>query len=254
MSHPIEWKHASPNEPGFHSVITPGQSPCRAVHAFRLNLRSGDTHTFEPGQLEMNAVIVSGKARLLANGNPHDLNRLDSFYFTPRDKVQVTATEKAILYLGGAIDEGHGKFFVRQFDLNLPLGEIHQIHGKPPYQREVFMTIDHGTPGSRLICGLTWGEDGRWTSWPPHQHTKDLEEAYFYFDLPKPQFALQLLSRRAGEFEAIHTVSSGDCIVLPEGYHPTVSSPGSQSTYFWILAAHKHSSRRYDLAVEDFFA
>ena len=31
----------------------------------------------------------------------------------------------------------------------------------------------------RLLVGLTWGGNGAWTSWPPHEHEKDLEEVYW---------------------------------------------------------------------------
>ncbi|MEG2119957.1 MAG: 5-deoxy-glucuronate isomerase, partial [Pseudoflavonifractor sp.] len=48
-----------------------------------------------------------------------------------------------------------------------------------------------------------------------------------------------------------HTVRSGSMILAPVGYHPTVASPGTRNAYLWVLAAHSHESRRYDLAVED---
>ena len=43
------------------------------------------------------------------------------------------------------------------FNPRLPLGEIHQIHGKGVGQREVFMTLNQEIQASRLIAGLTWG-------------------------------------------------------------------------------------------------
>ena len=113
------------------------------------------------------------------------------------------------------------------------------------------MTISQEDPGSRLICGITEGEPGQWTSWPPHQHSNDLEEIYCYFDIPHPKFALHLSSRKAGEVEEVYPVSSGDFVIVPEGYHPTVGMPGVKSCYFWIMAAFSEKSRRYDLAVND---
>jgi 5-deoxy-glucuronate isomerase len=91
-----------------------------------------------------------------------------------------------------------------------------------------------------------------WTSWPPHQHTEDLEEVYCYFDLPTPRFALHLSSRTPGIIEAVHPVSTGDFVIIPEGYHPTVGSPGGRSSYFWIMVAHRKESRSYELAKADF--
>ena len=113
------------------------------------------------------------------------------------------------------------------------------------------MTVAQQDEASRLICGITIGDEGKWTSWPPHQHTKDLEEVYCFFDIPKPQTAFQFLSRTPGEFEYIHPVSTGDCVIVPEGYHPTCGMPGVKSCYFWVMAARKLESRRYDLAVND---
>jgi 5-deoxy-glucuronate isomerase len=74
-----------------------------------------------------------------------------------------------------------------KYDLSLPLGDIHQIHGEAPYKREVFMTVAQQDEG--LICGITIGDEGKWTSWPPHQHTNDLEEIYCFFNIPQPKTA-----------------------------------------------------------------
>jgi 5-deoxy-glucuronate isomerase len=115
----------------------------------------------------------------------------------------------------------------------------------------VFMTVDPDTPASRIIAGLTWGDPGGWTSWPPHQHEKDLEETYFYFDIPANRSILHFSYTDRFENAAIHPVGTGDLVMAPRGYHPTVAPPDVRSTYFWILVAHSHSSRRYDLAVTD---
>jgi 5-deoxy-glucuronate isomerase len=112
--------------------------------------------------------------------------------------------------------------------------------------------LNQETPASRLINGFTWGAPGMWTSWPPHQHSAHLEEVYCYFDIPAPQFALHISSRNAGEVEAVHPVRTGSCVVIPEGYHPTVGTPGVRSSYFWVMGAHSQESRRYDLAKADF--
>lgn len=143
--------------------------------------------------------------------------------------------------------------FFRSFDLSQPVGDIHQIHGEGIGQREVMMTLPDKDEASRLICGLTWGGEGAWTSWPPHQHEKDLEEVYCYFGMPLPHFGFHISYLKSGEVEDIvtHTVHSGTMVEAPVGYHPTVASPGTRNSYLWVLAAHSHSSRSYNLAVLD---
>ena len=155
--------------------------------------------------------------------------------------------------MAGAKYEGYGKAFFRSFDLSQPLGDIHQIHGSGIGQREVMMTLSDKDEASRLICGVTWGGEGSWTSWPPHQHEKDLEEVYCYMDMPLPHFGFHISYLKSGEVEDIvtHTVHSGTFVQAPCGYHPTVASPGTRNAYFWALAAMRHSSRSYNLAVLD---
>ena len=156
-------------------------------------------------------------------------------------------------YIAAAVYEGYGKAFFRAFEKDAPVGDIHQIHGEGIGQREVFMTLSDKDEASRLICGLTWGGEGAWTSWPPHQHEKDLEEVYCYFGMPLPHFGFHISYLKSGEVDDIvtHTVHSGTMVQCPRGYHPTVASPGTRNSYFWVLGAFRHSSRRYDLAILD---
>lgn len=255
---PSEWKYSSSDEPGFHTVISPDNSPCKITWVFRLNLPKGERHELSFPELELNAGIVSGIVSLdgISSQEAIDpdlrLSKLDSFYLPGGQSVNIIAREDAVLYIGGGPWEGEGTFFVRTFDAALPIGDIHQIHGEPPYEREVFMTLDQFTPASRMINGFTWGAAGAWTSWPPHQHSKELEEVYCYYDIEAPHAALHLSSRYPGTIEAVHPVSSGDFVVVPEGYHPTVAMPGVRSSYFWVMVAHNRLVRRYDLAKADF--
>lgn len=253
LKDPRNWLYRSTDKPGMQVVVSPYNSACLATWAFRLNLNKGDMYEMQDKLLELNAVVVQGRVHITHSSKPQTiLQKLDSFYVPAQESVQITAEIDSVVYIGGAVYEGEGDFFIRKYEADLPLGEIHQIHGETPFEREVFMTVNQEVPASRLINGLTWGADGMWTSWPPHQHTKDLEEVYCYFDLEQPKFALHLSSRYPEKVEAVHPVSTGDFVVVPEGYHPTVSTPGSRSSYFWIMASHSRESRRYDLAKADF--
>lgn len=247
------WRFTSPDESGFHEVISPEQSDCEAVHVYRLNLRKGESYVLETGSLEMNPVCVKGSADIAWDDFQEQCRKFDSFYVVSNMRISVEAKEDCIFYIGAAVDEGYGTPFFRKCDRTLPLGEIHQIHGSGVGQREVFMTVNPEVESSRLLCGITWGGNGSWTSWQPHQHEKDLEEAYCYFDMDQPHFGLHLSYVEPGNVDSIvaHPVRSGVMVLAPRGYHPTVAAPGTQNTYLWVLAAHSHESRRYDLAVLD---
>lgn len=249
-----KWSFQSPETPGFHKVIVPGKADCRALWVYRLNLPKGKKHVLESGNLEMHPVLMHGAAKLTDGPlSGEAMKRFDSFYIPASTSTTLEALEDCVFYIAGAKYEGIGKACFRAYDSSLPIGDIHQIHGEGVGRREVMFTLDPKTPASNLICGLTWSGIGAWTSWPPHQHENDLEEAYCYFDMPAPQFGLHLSYLSSGKFEDVvaHPVHSGTMVLAPCGYHPTVASPATRNAYFWALAAFKPESRRYDVAITD---
>ncbi len=251
---PKNWLYPSSAEPGIQLVVSPHNSACKETWAYRLNLNKDDEFEIMHKDLELNPAVIKGRVNVTHSSvSDKALHKLDSFYIPAGDSARIRALEDTVVYIGGAVYEGVGDFFIRRYEADMSLGEIHQIHGEPPFEREVFMAVNQEVAASRIIDGFTWGSDGMWTSWPPHQHSSDLEEVYCYFDLPRPKFVLHLSSRYPEKVEAVHPVSDGDFVLVPEGYHPTVASPGSRSSYFWIMAAHSRKSRRYDLAKSDFF-
>lgn len=261
-----KWKIISPEEYGFYEVISPVRNDCQQTFIYRLNLKEGEEFLLNPSKiskdrnneyigLELNTILVKGNAEVENEIFEEEMKRLDSFYIIKDTKTRIKATSDCIFYIGGAIDEGYGKPYYRKFDLTLPIGDIHQIHGKKGTsgEREVFMTCGPEVGASRLLAGITWSGDGTWTSWPPHQHEKELEEVYCYFDMDAPHFGMQLSYVDPGDIEniVVHTVNSGVFCMAPRGYHPTAASPGSRNAYVWIMCANSHENRRYDLAVSD---
>lgn len=254
MERMLKWRFQSSDEPGFYKVITPATAECTVAQVFRLNLLAGESYTLESGALEMHPVLISGCARLSGHKElSEDIEKLDAFYIPGGNSVIISAVSDCAFYIAAAKYEGIGRPFFRKFDMDLPIGDIHQIHGSGSGRREVMFTLDTGVPASRLICGITWSGDGMWTGWPPHQHERDLEEVYCFFDMPRPQFGFHVSYLKSGDAEDIvtHPVYSGTMVEAPCGYHPTVSIPGGKNAYFWALAAFYPERRRYDLAVSD---
>ena len=243
----------SPQARGLHAVITPATHPCHVSHLLRLNLGAGETFLLETGELEMNAALICGRARV-AGALEAQMGRLDSFYLPGGSALSIKAGEEGCsFYIGAAPCDGVGKAFLRPFVPQSAGGAFWDVHGTGAGRRDVFFTLDEATPASRLICGLTWGGDGAWTSWPPHQHERDLEESYCYFDMDPPQCGLHLSYPTDEPFAAarVDVVSSGHYLLVAGGYHPTVATPGTRNAYFWVLCAHSHAQRSYGLAKTD---
>lgn len=237
---------------GLHTIVSPEMGCCKAITILRLNLAPKQEFYLETKELEMNGLLIKGNAFLEMFS--FDMKENDSFYLPGRCIAKIIAgTEGASFYIGAAKCEGIGKPFIRKFDSSLPFGTIHQIHGEGAGAREVFFTLEDSIPASRLICGFTIGGDGTWTSWPPHQHEKHLEEAYCYYHMPMSQLGYQLYYPTGGmiekaEFQAVH---EGSVALAADGYHPTVAVPGTCNRYFWVMAAFTPADRSYDHAKAD---
>lgn len=247
----VKWHKKSTEEHGMQNVIVPSRDETKILGVDRLNLECGEEYELCSQNREMNALIISGKAIVTIEGKDHSLEKFDSFYIPSKVSAKIKAEEKISLYIGTAPCDGFGKPLVRKMDFSLPIGNIHQIHGEGSGQREVMFTLAPEDSASRLICGVTWSADGAWTSWPPHQHEKDLEEVYCYFDIKTYGLHFSYTTDSSFEDAVCHIVKNGSMVEAPVGYHPTAAVAGSKNIYFWILGAKCHESRRYDLAVTD---
>ena len=52
------WRIQSPEEPGFHAVVTPDTCACKETQIYRLNLPKGESFRLESGALEMHPVLI----------------------------------------------------------------------------------------------------------------------------------------------------------------------------------------------------
>jgi 5-deoxy-glucuronate isomerase len=106
------------------------------------------------------------------------------------------------------------------------------------------MLIAKNVEAGRLVAGFTHSDPGNWTSWPPHEHAKMLEEMYVYFDMPEPAYGIQLVYSNMEYPELVTVVREGDAVLMPSGYHPNVSVPGHRIAFLWAMAAHREVEDR----------
>ena len=126
-----KWSVQSPEEPGFHAVITPDKCECQETQMYRLNLLKGQSYTLESRDSELHPVLISGAAKLSDHSVLNEtMKQFDAFYIPGNDSVTITALEDCIFYIAGAKYEGVGKPFFRSFDLSQPVGDIHQIQDR----------------------------------------------------------------------------------------------------------------------------
>ena len=121
---------------------------------------------------------------------------------------------------------------------------LHFNAGGPSSKRDLNVLIGKNVQAGRIMAGVTFSDQGNWTSWPPHEHAAMLEEAYLYIDMPAPAFGIQLVYTNPSEPELATIVREGDVVMMPQGYHPNVAAPGGAINFLWMMAAVREDEDR----------
>ena len=246
-------KFKSPNDTGFEEIITRKNSEMEVTEFYRLNLQAGGEYQLVKDDMEIGIAVISGKWDIKIEGKNYTCKKFDTVYKPAGERVFFKSlNDGGIIYMGAAPSfEKKLASYKTPFDKDLPIGDRHQIHGEGVYQRKIFMGIGPQDDAYRLIMGFTWGNEGQWTSWPPHEHAKYLEEIYAFFEIDYPDIGFQLLFEKFENTEDVSVipVRSGDAVAIPREYHSCVAAPGVRCQYLWIMSARDpKTDRRYDLA------
>ena len=230
---------------GRHVSVTPQNSTMRHLAYGRIILNSSTPSvSFSNGNRETGLICLSGKATAKAADKEFELGKFDAIY-VPRDSsIEISASNSADLAEFSA--EVSGKYplkVVRYADVEKDPG-LKFATGGPGSSRQLNMLIAKNVEAGRLVAGFTHSDPGNWTSWPPHEHAKMLEEIYVYFDMPEPAYGIQLVYNNTEYPELVTVVRDGDAVLMPSGYHPNVSVPGHRIAFLWAMAAHREVEDR----------
>ncbi len=115
--------------------------------------------------------------------------------------------------------------------------------GRVPFERETSFVIDGNSNAKVLTIGEAYTTEGNWAGFPPHKHDEDnmpteciCEEIYYFLYNPKQGFGVQLLYTADGELDEAYRVKNDELVEFPYGYHSTVSTPGYETYFLWIMA------------------
>jgi len=231
--------------PGRHLAVTPANSAMRHLSYGRILIdASHPSISFNNGDRETGLICLSGKATVQATGQHVELGKFDAAY-VPRDSpIEVSTSSSADL--AEFSSDVTGKYplkVVRYAEVAKDPGLKFETGG-PGSKRDLTMLIAKNVEAGRLIAGFTHSDLGNWTSWPPHEHAKMLEEMYVYFDMPEPAYGIQLVYNDTQYPELVTAVRDGDAVLMPSGYHPNVSVPGHRIAFLWAMAAHREVEDR----------
>jgi 5-deoxy-glucuronate isomerase len=191
-------------------------------------------------------VCLIGTAKVTTGGQTFKLSQYDTVY-VPRDSSIEVAPEGEsgcdLAEISAPVANRYPLQFV-SFAAVRSDPTLHLIAGKPPAERDLNILIGKNVEAGRIMAGVTFSTPGNWTSWPPHEHSRMLEEAYLYIDMPAPSFGVQFVYTDPDAPELIQVVREGDCVLMPKGYHPNVAAPGGQINFLWMMAAMREGEDR----------
>jgi len=232
---------------GRRTAVAPGTTAARYLHYGRITLAAGDEPVkFGTEDHEVGLIGLKGKATVRANGETFTLDQYDAFY-VPRDSdIEVEASGPDgcdLAEVSAPVEKRYPLKFVSYKEVRQN-PKLHLIAGKPPAERDLNVLIGANVEAGRIMAGVTFSTPGNWTSWPPHEHSKLLEEAYLFIDMPAPSFGVQFVYTDPEKPELVQVVREGDCVLMPQGYHPNVAAPGGQINFLWMMAAIREGEDR----------
>jgi len=230
---------------GRHLAVTPANSTMRHLSYGRIILNSSKPQvSFSNGEQETGLICLSGNGVVKAGGKDFELGQFDAIYI-PRDSAIEVSTKSSVDFAEFSADvKGKYPLKIVRYAEVCKDPAMKFVAGSPGSRRELNVLIANNVEAGRLLAGFTFSEPGNWTSWPPHEHAKMLEEMYVYFDMPEPAYALQLVYNDTEYPELVTPVRDGDAVLMPSGYHPNVAVPGHRIAFLWAMAAHKEVEDR----------
>ena len=189
-------------------------------------------------------VPLAGEGRVLVGDEMEvDLSRISVFdqmasvvYLPPGTPYRIESDAALRATVGSAPAEG--RYPVRVFE---PSEMRIEIRGGGQAHRQVIHSLSHPLPAERLILYEVYIPRGTWAAWPPHCHdgregSPYLEEVY-YFRLDRPEgYGLHRNWRHEEGYDDPMVVHDGDLVLVPKGYHTTVTCPSANMYFINYLA------------------
>jgi len=225
--------------------VAPGNSSMKHLAYGRIILNpSKPSESFSNGDRETGLIVLSGQATITVDSQEISLGQYDSIYIPRDSSVKITTSSSAdIAEFSAEVAKRYPLQVVRFAQVERDPGLKFKT-GATGSSRHLHMLLAKNVEAGRLVAGFTVSEPGNWTSWPPHEHAKMLEEMYVYFNMPAPAFGIQLVYNQTEYPELVTVVRDGDAVLMPSGYHPNVSVPGHPICFLWAMAAHREGEDR----------
>ena len=230
---------------GRHLFVSPENSSMKQLYYGRIVLdKTLPQVAFESGTHEVALLVMGGSCMVRANRERIPLSQYDALYVPRGSTVEITTTTHVdIVECAAHVDGTYPLQVVRYADVEKD-PKLKFPTGNETSKRTINILVGNNVKAGRVLAGFTRSLPGNWTSWPPHEHSRMLEELYVFFDMPAPAYGVQFVYTNRDTPEFVGMVSDGDAVVVPKGYHPNVAIPGHTINFVWMMAAQREGEDR----------
>lgn len=228
--------------------VTPQSAGWTYVGFKLIRIAAGEMVEGTTGDRETCLVLVSGKAKVVAEGTDFGLigERMNPFdglpwsVYVPGGTDWSVTADTAVELAVCTAPAGNGGLKAR---LIHPQDVGEETRGTGTNTRRVRAILFETAPADSLLVVEVITPGGHWSSYPPHKHDVDnlpeeslLEETYYHRIRPPQGFAVQRVYTEDRSLDETVLVSDGDVVLVPKGHHPVGAAHGYDLYYLNVMA------------------
>ncbi len=248
---------------GYTSISKIGECSLKKLEFGIIELDAGSYIDFYTEDKETAFIMLEGhcdvsfgdtKWENIGNRNTvFENRRAESFYMPREENLKIFARDHIkIAVCATPISEKTEPQLLKEDHVVL------KVLGRIPFERETSFVIDGNSNAKVLTIGECYTTEGNWAGFPPHKHDENnmpkeciCEEIYYFLYNPKQGFAVQLLYTADGELDEAYRVQNDELVEFPYGYHSTVSTPGYETYFLWLMAGDYQGFNRSNDPIHD---
>ena len=233
---------------GYTRICKIGESSLKKLEFGIIELDTGEKIDFDTEDKETAFIMLEGHCNVLFDAtkwekvgnrsNVFENRKAECFYMPIEQKLTIEAIDHIkIAVCAAPVKEKTEPQLLREDHAVL------KLLGEVPYQRETSFLVDQNSNAKVLTVGEAYVTPGNWAGFPPHKHDENnmpkecvAEEVYYFLFQPGQGFAVQCLYTADGEIDEAYRVKQDELVEFPKGYHTTVSIPGYQTYFLWLMA------------------
>lgn len=259
----MNFKKSYKSTKGYTPICKIGECSLGKLEFGIIELDAGESLDFHTGDKETAFIMLVGHCNVSFDqtkweniGNRQSVfenRRAESFYMPIEQDLTIEAMDKIkIAVCATPVKEKTEPQLLREDHVTL------KLLGRVPFQRETSFIIDGNSNAKVLTIGEAYCTEGNWAGFPPHKHDEDnmpteciAEEIYYFLFEPEQGFAVQCLYTADGEVDEAYRVKNDELVEFPYGYHTTVTTPGYQSYFLWLMAGDYQGFNRSNDPIHD---